>query len=95
MITQLRRLPYFLLFDIIKEEKHFGVVMCNRGTDECHVRARLSKKNSYANEFEVLLVYVAVHFLSQVIFVFPALITTSLIAYITIRPKTLTKAKIT
>ena len=33
-------------------------------------------------------------FLSQVIFVFPALVTTSLIAYITIRPKTLTKAKL-
>ena len=94
MMTQLRRLPYFLLIDIIKEEKHFGVLMCNRGTDECHVRrAILNKKNSYANED--LLVYVAVHFLSQVIFVFPALITTSLIAYITIRPKTLTKAKIT
>ena len=93
MITQLRRLPYFLLFDIIKEEKHFGVLMCNRGTDECHVRAILSKKNSYANED--LLVYVAVHFLSQVIFVFPAFVTTSLIAYVTIRKKkTLTKAKI-
>ena len=94
MMTQLRRLPYFLLIDIIKEEKHFGVLMCNRGTDECHVRrAILNKKNSYANAD--LLVYVAVHFLSQVIFVFPALITTSLIAYITIRPKTLTKAKLT
>ena len=44
MITQLRRLPYFLLFDIIKEEKHFGGLLCNRGTDECHVRAILNKK---------------------------------------------------
>ena len=61
MMTQLRRLPYFLLIDIIKEEKHFGVIMCNRGTDECHVRrAILNKKNSYANED--LVVYVAVHF---------------------------------
>ena len=34
--------------------------MCNRGTDECHVRTILNKKNSYANED--LLVYVAVHF---------------------------------
>ena len=69
--------------------------MCNRGTDECHVRTILNKKNSYANED--LLVYVAVHFFiacMQVIFVFPALVTTSLIAYITIRPKTLTKAKL-
>jgi len=93
MITQLRRLPYFLLIDIIKEEKHFGVLMCNRGTDECHVRAFLKKKNSYANED--FFVYVAAHFLSQVIFVFSAFVKTSLRAYITIRPKTLTKAKIT
>ena len=64
--------------------------MCNRGTDECHVRrAILNKKNSYANED--LLVYVAVHFLSQVILVFPAFVTTSLIAYITIGKKKNTK----
>ena len=89
MITQLRHLPYFLLFDIIKEEKHFGVLRCNRGTDECHVRAILSKNNSYANED--LLVYVAVHFLSTVILVFPAFVTTSLIAYVTIGEKKNTK----
>ena len=43
MITQLRRSPYLLLFDIIKEEKRFAVLMCNRGTEECHVRAILNK----------------------------------------------------
>ena len=78
MITQLRRLPYFMLFDIIKEEKHFGVLMCNRGTDECHVRAILSEKNSYANED---------------LHVFPAFVTTSLIAYVTIRKKNTNKSE--